>query len=343
VKIVQIVVTDAFAGTERYVAQTSRELTLRGHDVTVIGGDRRQMTEVLGSSADWRPASSPLAAIRRMLGVGRVDIAHCHLTYAEVAAILTRPVHRAAIVSTLHLTAARGARRGGAPVRFLVPRAVAAEVAVSTYVGSVPGPGSTHRVHVVRNGVPRDDSSYDVDARTVVILQRLETEKETRVGLLAWQASGLAAAGWSLVVVGDGSERESLETLVSGDASVRFAGQVTDVAAYLRSAGMLLATAPGEPFGLAVVEAMAAGVPVVASRSGGHLETAGSVPGAAMFGVGDVDEAARCLADLASDPVRRKELSDAGREVQRREFSLGRQVGELEAIYRMVQRSPSVS
>ena len=57
-----------------------------------------------------------------------------------------------------------------------------------------------------------------------------------------------------------------------------------------------------------------------------------------MFGAGDVDEAACCLADLASDPLRRKELSDAGREVQRREFSLDRQVGELEAIYRMVQR-----
>jgi glycosyltransferase involved in cell wall biosynthesis len=338
VRIVQVVVTDAFAGTERYVAQTSRELSRRGHHVTVIGGDRRQMTAVLGSSADWRPASSPLAAIRRMLGVGRVDIAHCHLTYAEVAAVLTRPVHRAAIVSTLHLTAARGARRGGAPVRYLVPRAVAAEVAVSSYVGSVPGPGSSRRVHVVRNGVSRDESPYDVDARTVVIVQRLEAEKDTRTALLAWQASGLAAAGWALVVLGDGSERESLETLASGDASVRFVGHVPDVSSYLRSAGMLLATAPGEPFGLAVVEAMAAGVPVVASRSGGHLETAGAVPGAAMFGVGDVDEAARCLADLASDPVRRKELSDAGREVQRREFSLDRQVGELEEIYRMVQR-----
>jgi glycosyltransferase involved in cell wall biosynthesis len=202
----------------------------------------------------------------------------------------------------------------------------------------VPGPGSSQRVHVVRNGVPRDDSSYDVDSRTVVILQRLEIEKDTRIGLLAWQASGLAAAGWSLVILGDGAERKSLETLASGDTSVRFAGHVADVASYLRSAGMLLATAPGEPFGLAVVEAMAAGVPVVASRSGGHLETAGSVPGAAMFDAGDVDDAARCLVDLASDPVRRKELSDAGREVQRREFSLDRQVGELEAIYRMVQR-----
>jgi glycosyltransferase involved in cell wall biosynthesis len=338
VRIVQVVVTDAFAGTERYVAQTSRELTRLGHDVTVIGGDRRQMTAVLGSSADWRPASSPPAALRRLLGVGRVDIVHCHLTYAEVAAVLTRPVHRAAIVSTLHLTAARGARRGGAAVRFLIPRAIAAEVAVSCYVGAVPGPGSARRVHVVRSGVPRDESSYDVDARTVVMMQRLETEKDTRIGLLAWRASGLAAAGWSLVVVGDGSQRESLETLASGDASVRFVGHVADVSSYLHSAGMLLATAPGEPFGLAVVEAMAAGVPVVACRSGGHLETAGAVPSAAMFGVGDVDEAARCLAELASDPVRRKQLSDAGRAVQRREFSLDRQVGELEAIYRMVQR-----
>jgi glycosyltransferase involved in cell wall biosynthesis len=338
VKIVQLVVTDAFAGTERYVAQTSRELARRGHDVTVLGGDRRRMTEVLDGTADWRPASSPGAALRRMLGVGHVDIAHCHLTYAEVAAVLTRPVHRAAIVSSLHLTATRGARRGGAAVRFLVPRAVAAQVAVSSYVGAVPGAASPNRLHVVPNGVPTDDASYDLDARTVVVMQRLESEKDTRTAVLAWQASGLAEAGWTLVILGDGVERKTLEALASGDASVRFAGHVPDVASYLHSAGMLLATAPGEPFGLAVVEAMAAGVPVVAARSGGHLETAGSVPGAAMFGVGDVDEAARRLAELASDPVRRKELSDAGREIQRREFSLDRQVSELESIYRMVQR-----
>jgi glycosyltransferase involved in cell wall biosynthesis len=137
-------------------------------------------------------------------------------------------------------------------------------------------------------------------------------------------------------VIGEGSERKSLQSLASDDASVRFVGHVADVSSYLRSAGILLATAPGEPFGLAVVEAMAAGVPVVASRAGGHLETVGSVPGAQMFRAGDVDEAAQCLRDLASDEARRKELSDAGREVQRREFSLDRQVSELEAIYRSI-------
>ncbi len=170
------------------------------------------------------------------------------------------------------------------------------------------------------------------------MVQRLETDKDTGTGLLAWRASGLGAEGWSLVVVGDGSERESLQSLLCGDESVRFVGHVGDVSSYLHRAGILLATAPAEPFGLSVVEAMAAGVPVIASRSGGHLETIGSVEDAPLFPVGDVNAAARCLTDLAADPGRRKDLSDAGREVQRREFSLARQVSEIEGIYRMVLR-----
>jgi glycosyltransferase involved in cell wall biosynthesis len=337
-RIVQLVVTDAFAGTERYVAQTSRELARRGHDVVVLGGDRRGMSDALGGSADWRSAPRPTAAVRAMLRVGRADIVHAHLTHAEVAASLTRPVHRGAVVSTRHLATPRGSGPAGAVVRRVVERSLVAEVAISDFVAAAVTSQSPRQVHVVRNGVPRDESAYDVEARTVVMVQRLEAEKDTRTGLLAWQASGLASAGWSFVVVGDGVERKSLETLVSGDPSVRFVGYVADVPSYLRSAGILLATAPGEPFGLAVVEAMAAGVPVVASRSGGHLETVGTVAGAPMFDAGDVAEASRCLAELASDAVRRKELSDAGREVQRQQLSLDRQVSELEEIYRMAKR-----
>jgi glycosyltransferase involved in cell wall biosynthesis len=337
-RIVQLVVTDAFAGTERYVAQTSRELARRGHDVVVLGGDRRGMTAALAGSAQWRPAPRPLAAVRAMVSVGRPDIVHAHLTHAEVAASLTRPAHRAAVVSTRHLATPRGSGPAGAVVRRIVERSVVTEVAISDFVAAAVTSRSRREVQVVRNGVPSDDSAYDVESRTVVMVQRLEAEKDTRTGLLAWQASRLAEAGWSLVVVGDGDERKSLQTLASGDASVRFVGHVADVPSYLRSAGILLATAPGEPFGLAVVEAMAAGVPVVASGSGGHLETIGTVTGAAMFDAGDVDQAARCLVDLASDALRRKELSDAGREVQRRELSLDRQVSELEEIYRMAKR-----
>ena len=299
-RIVQLVVTDAFAGTERYVAQTSRELARRGHDVVVLGGDRRGMSDALAGSADWRSAPRPTAAVHAMLRVGRADIVHAHLTHAEVAASSPGPyiVARSSRPGTSRRHAARvrpepsyagsssvGRRRGRD--QYFVAAAVTSE--------------SPRQVHVVHNGVPRDESAYDVEARTVVMVQRLEAEKDTRTGLLAWQASGLASAGWSLVVVGDGAERKSLESLVSGDPSVRFVGHVADVPSYLRSAGILLATAPAEPFGLGRCRGMAAGVPVVASRSGGHLETVGTVAGAPMFDAGDVAEASRCLAELASD------------------------------------------
>ena len=54
----------------------------------------------------------------------------------------------------------------------------------------------------------------------------------------------------------------------------------------MRAAGVLLAPRTDEAFGLSVVEAMARGLPVVAAGSGAHLETVGSVPGAALFRAG---------------------------------------------------------
>ena len=89
---------------------------------------------------------------------------------------------------------------------------------------------------------------------------------------------------------------------------MEFLGHRSDVHDLMRSAAIFVATRPDEAFGLSVVEAMARGLPVVAAGSGAHLETVGSVPGAALFGPGDSDEAARLLEDLAADVAAARRL-----------------------------------
>jgi glycosyltransferase involved in cell wall biosynthesis len=96
---------------------------------------------------------------------------------------------------------------------------------------------------------------------------------------------------------------------------------------------MLLAPTAREAFGLAVVEAMSAGIPVVAARAGGHLDTIGSVPDVELFAPGDADAAAQLLRDLASDDDRRGRIGNAGREVQRRDFTLASQVDAVLEVY----------
>jgi glycosyltransferase involved in cell wall biosynthesis len=192
---------------------------------------------------------------------------------------------------------------------------------------------------VILNGVPPSPRLWRSSSRTVLVLQRLEPEKDTIVALRAWKASRLFEEGWVMRVVGDGSERAALEGWVASEGvqGVTFVGWVPSAKDELANAGVLLASAPSEPFGLAVVEAMAAGVPVAASAAGGHLETVGQLPGASMFRPGDAFGAAAALRSLLADS-RRARLSEDGRHLIALQFTVARHVESLIAEYNCVLR-----
>ncbi len=178
------------------------------------------------------------------------------------------------------------------------------------------------------------------ESRVVLVLQRLEREKDTLTALKAWKASRLADQGWSLRVVGAGSERSLLEAWNAAEAlpKTEFADWTPRVADEFAGAGLLFAPALAEPLGLAVLEAMAAGVPVVASAAGGHLETVGLVSGAPTFPAGDVEAAAAALRSLVPDSARAA-LSDLSREVVTSEFSVTRHVDRLLVEYEAANSS----
>jgi glycosyltransferase involved in cell wall biosynthesis len=102
----------------------------------------------------------------------------------------------------------------------------------------------------------------------------------------------------------------------------------------LTESSILLAPAPAEPFGLAVVEAMAHGVPVVVAASGGHLETLG--PEGFLFPPGDAEIAAAHLAHLGRDKSLRRVTGEGLRARQRRLFSVEMHVERLERVYASV-------
>ena len=330
--VVHVVVTDAFAGVERYVCQVANGLTARGHRVEVVGGSPARMTAELDRAVVHHPASSLLGAAAALADCRGVDIVHAHMTAAEGSAFLARPVDRAPVVATRHFAAERGSSPLNRALARLTVRPVVAEVAISEFVArTVAGPTT-----LIPNAVA-DRPQAPLDAPVVVMLQRLDDEKAPEVGLRAWADSGLGDRGWRLVVAGTGVLRPALEQLVDElgcRGSVDFAGLVADTDGLLAGASVLLAPAPAEPFGLSVAEAMSHGLAVVAAGGGAHTETVGGA--GLLFPPGDAGAAARELVRVADDPGLRRSVGRALRARQQERYGLDLHLDRLEALYAAV-------
>jgi glycosyltransferase involved in cell wall biosynthesis len=134
-----------------------------------------------------------------------------------------------------------------------------------------------------------------------LVVSRLAPEKGVDVAIDACRAAGI-----TLLIAGDGPERGALEAHAAAGrgvagATVRFAGHVDDAELAELRARASIALVPSrsaETFGLAAAEAMAAGLPVVASRVGALGEL---VEPEALVAPGDADELAQAIGRWAGD------------------------------------------
>src|SRR2546427_1421132 len=142
----------------------------------------------------------------------------------------------------------------------------------------------------------------------------------------------------ALVLVGDGPERDAAEQetdrLNLGD-DVRFLGKVDDVAELLRGSDLFLLPSETESFGLAALEAMACGVPVIASAVGGLPEVIAQGETGFLAPVGAVDAMAAEGAASLSHPARHARMRSAAAR-RALDFSAERIVPQYEALYRDV-------
>lgn len=147
-----------------------------------------------------------------------------------------------------------------------------------------------------------------------------------------------------LVLIGDGPERAAVEALVHASglqAHVRFLGEVVDVVPWLQRSDVFLMPSEIESFGLAALEAMSCGVPVVASRTGGLPEVITHASTGFLHPVGDLDAMAQSTTQLLQDAALHRQMSLSARAACLERFELAPIADTWEALYRRLLRNPT--
>nr|WP_243847433.1 glycosyltransferase family 4 protein [Microbacterium ulmi] len=257
------------------------------------------------------------------------------MTDADTLGALVRP-KGARVVSTRHFAAPRGGSVPARVVSRLASTRIAGQIAISDFVA---GRIESESV-VIHTGVATvADVPSGARENAVLVLQRLEAEKFTDDALRAWSLSGARAQGWRLWIAGDGGERRRLESLAAElgiGGTTDFLGFARDTGDLYRRASVLLAPTRVEGLGLSVIEAMAHGLPVVATDAGGHRETVGPVAEAALYPAGDAAAAAEELDRLVADAALRGRYGAALRDRQRTEFTIDAQITRTLDVYRRI-------
>lgn len=132
--------------------------------------------------------------------------------------------------------------------------------------------------------------------------------------------------------------RELLQSIESTGfaARIHVVESTIDVPEFLSQLDVFVSASSSEAFGLAIVEAMAAGVPVVATASDGAREIITDSETGQLVPIGAVDELAKRIGELLSDSPERKRLADNARNKAAEDFSLARMIAETETVYRDV-------
>src|SRR5438132_569270 len=361
-----------YGGSGAVATELGLDLARRGHEVHFISyaspfrlrgfAERVTFHEVV--TADYplfehSPYALALAvkqhevALREHLEVMHVHYAIPHAATAWLAKQMLRPERDLKVVTTLHgtdITLVGQDPSYYTLTKFSIEQSDAV-TAVSTYLRD-----ETYRafgcvdcdVRVIPNFVsqaeyhpPRDGScrgSLAPAAHKILIhVSNFRPVKRVR-DVVAIFAAVRKAIPATLILVGDGPDRDAVEQesdRLGLGSDVRLFGKVDQVGDLLRGSDLFLLPSETESFGLAALEAMACGVPVVASAVGGLPEVVGDGAAGILAPPGAVDVMAREALAILTDPARHARMRTAAA-ARARDFSSEQVVPLYEALYQEV-------
>lgn len=327
-RVVQIINSFGYhsGGAERLVQDLHVDLLAAGVDAHLVALEQCETSGLrnavsLGFSSPYNPGA--ILALRKYLGAmtPKPDVVHAHLfpTSACVAGLKRIGAIRCPVVFTEHSTSNN--RRGSAIGNLFDPLVYdpfekiycisdgTLENLVAAY------PALSKKTEVILNGAHlRFDSFTKRRAMDQIKIVSVGSLRKAKNYPAAFEALELLSANkCTYRIIGDGDLRAELEVRATAmKTPVRFEGHVTDVSPFLQEADIFLMTSLWEGFGLAAVEGMNAGLPVVASDIAGLREVVGTDGTCALLVPPAEPRAiAEALVTLIADSEKRQEMGEA--------------------------------
>ncbi|MGZ4115237.1 MAG: glycosyltransferase family 4 protein [Actinomycetota bacterium] len=346
-------------GVQVHVHELGERLRARDHEVLVLAPSSRPVDDgrvvvcgapiaiaYNGSTAPIDPRPWRIGEIRAALQRFRPDVVHAHeplVPNTSMWAVLSSP---APVVATFHSGADRSRLfDAAAPVLRLVARRIDARIAVSERAAAFVRARVPGEYRIVPNGI--DASAFAAappadlgPGRKVLFVGRLHERKGFPVAVDAFAALAPTYADLRLIVVGAGAQATALDELASGVRErVMMLGTVAnrELPPIERACDVFVgASLGGESFGVVLIEAMAAGVPVVASRIPGYDEVVDDGSTGLLVPPGDGGALAAAVARVLDDPALAARLAAAARQHVASRYDWQVVAAELEEVYRSV-------
>lgn len=295
-RILHVLFSSRLAGSERYCADLANRQMLAGHEVHVVGLSSAEVRKALDARVHFHPWSFRFFRsfyLRRLVARLGIDVCHGHLSGACKA--IARLSDLTATVATLHV-GYKSHQHGRLDAVVCVNRTQAGRL--QDYRGMV---------RTIPNWLPLQRRSYaeptlrgelgiEPDAFVVGAVGRLHPSKGMDLLIRAFQKSAPYDA--ALVILGEGPQRAELERLSGDDSRIHFLGHRGDVRDCLRDCSVFVSPSREESYGLAILEAMSTGIPVIATAAEGPKEFLQDQP-ATLVDLDSVDALAEALARTA--------------------------------------------
>ena len=357
---------DSIGGAERQVILLAKELAFRGNRVTIVAlsgtgivlEDELSNAGVaflpLGMRKAWTDPRGWLRYLR-WNRQNRPDILHSHLPHATWFARWVRLLAPVRVqIDTLHTsrTGGRAQRVGYRWSSFLNNLVTCVSASVAESAASA-GIALRHRLKIVPNGVPlpglESESGPIQDSSAVpfrwIAVGRLAPVKDYPTLIRAF---AILPGGPRLQIVGSGPEELVLRSLAAQlkiEARVEFVGFRSDVYRLLRAADAFVHSSKWEGLPMGVLEAAAAGLPVVATDGPGTREAMQPGDTGILVQVGDAAALANAMSEVMAMPgEERTAMGACGRRFVEQRFSLAVVVDQWERLYaELLQSHPKPS